>query len=135
MPMGKLLFAATLFILTLAGCKSTVDSALTTAFRSSPIPVKLELIVSGLNDPVFMTAPPKDTTRLFIVEQGGRIRIYDALRRTLLPTPFLDISPLITSGGERGLLASAFDPNYDANRQFYVYYTNINGDISIARCL
>jgi glucose/arabinose dehydrogenase len=88
-------------------------------------------ITSGLSSPVDITNAMDGSNRLFIVEQGGRIRIYNGT--TLLPTPFLDISSIITSGGERGLLSLAFHPNYKINRYFFVYYTNLSGDITIAR--
>jgi glucose/arabinose dehydrogenase len=80
---------------------------------------------------VYVTAPPGDTLRLFVVEQGGRVRV---LRRdTLLATPFLDLSGKISSGGERGLLSLAFHPRYATNGRFYVYFTDVNGDIRIVR--
>ena len=76
-----------------------------------------------------------DRTRLFIVEQGGLVRIFDVTTNSLLATPFLNISGIISSGGEQGLLGMAFDPQYATNRQFYVFYTNLVGDIVIARYL
>jgi glucose/arabinose dehydrogenase len=82
-----------------------------------------------------MTAPANDTGRLFIVEQGGLIRIFTVTTSSLLATPFLDISGLISAGGEGGLLGMAFDPQYAANRQFYIFYTNTAGNIVIARYL
>ena len=82
-----------------------------------------------------MTAPADGTSRLFIVEQGGRIRIFDVTTNSLLEPPFLDISGLVSAGGEEGLLGMAFDPQYNANHQFYVYYTNTTGNIVIARYL
>ena len=88
-------------------------------------------ITSGLSSPVDITACNDGSNRLFIVEQGGRIRIHNGT--TLLPTPFLDISTIITSGGERGLLSLAFHPQYKTNRYFFVYYTNLSGDITIGR--
>jgi hypothetical protein len=93
----------------------------------------LQLVTANLSSPVFMTAPPNDATRLFIVEQRGTIRIFDVAGGSLLPTSFLDIDPLVTSGGEQGLLGMAFDPTYGVNGRFYVFYTNTNGDIVIAR--
>jgi glucose/arabinose dehydrogenase len=85
-----------------------------------------------------MTAVPGDNTRLFVVEQGGRIQIFDVTTKSVRAT-FLDISSsgsnLISSGGERGLLGIAFDPSYNTNRRFYVYYTDISGNIVIARYL
>ena len=73
----------------------------------SSIAVKLDPITLGLSAPVFMTAPPGDPNRLFIVEQGGTIQIFNVPTGSLLPTPFLDLSGSITSGGERGLLGFA----------------------------
>jgi glucose/arabinose dehydrogenase len=79
---------------------------------------------------VYLTAPSGDT-RLFIVEQPGRVRIVnDGL---LLGTPFLDITDRVNFGGERGLLSLAFDPAYAANGRFYVYYTGAQGDIIVDR--
>jgi glucose/arabinose dehydrogenase len=59
--------------------------------------------------------------RLFIVEQAGRIRLYDG--KQVGATPFLDISDRVESGGERGLLGLAFHPEYSNNGTFYVNYT------------
>ncbi len=92
--------------------------------------LSLVLVAQGLDAPLYVTAPPGDTQRIFIVEQSGRIRI---LRNgTLLPTPFLDLSGRISSGGERGLLGLAFHPQYAANRRFVVYYTNPSGDTRVS---
>jgi glucose/arabinose dehydrogenase len=88
-------------------------------------------IPSGLSSPVDITNANDGSNRLFIVEQGGRIRIHNGT--TLLSIPFLNISSIITTGGERGLLSLAFHPNYRINRYFFVYYTNLSGDITIAR--
>jgi glucose/arabinose dehydrogenase len=89
-----------------------------------------QAVVTGLASPVYLTAPPGDA-RLFIVEQPGRIRIVKGGQ--LLPTPFLDISARVAYGGERGLLSMAFDPAYATNGVFFVYFTNVNGDIAIER--
>ena len=59
------------------------------------------------------------------------LRIYDGTQ--LLPTPFLDVSGLVTSGGERGLLGLAFHPNYTGNGYFFVNYTDSAGDTVVAR--
>src|SRR5215213_1199003 len=62
--------------------------------------VTLQQVVSGLNLPVAMAHA--GDTRLFIVQQDGRIVIWDGT--SLLPAPFLDIRTLTAAGGERGLL-------------------------------
>jgi glucose/arabinose dehydrogenase len=95
--------------------------------------LKLQTVANNLSSPVFLTVPPGDQTRLFVVEQGGTIKVLDRATGTVLAT-FLTVSG-ITSGGERGLLGLAFDPNYNANGRFYVHYTDANGAIIIARFL
>jgi glucose/arabinose dehydrogenase len=69
--------------------------------------------------------------RLFVVQQGGRIVVWDGTR--LLPDPFLDITSRVLSGGERGLLGIAFHPRYAQNGFFYVNYTDLQGHTVIAR--
>jgi hypothetical protein len=77
-------------------------------------------VVSGLSFPVFVTAPAGDA-RLFLVEQGGLIRVIED--GNLLSTPFLDVSSLVACCGERGLLGLAFAPDYAASGVFYVNFT------------
>jgi len=76
---------------------------------------------SGFTSPLGIANAGDGTNRLFIVEQGGRIRIWNGTQ--VLATPFLDISALVLSGGEQGLLGLAFHPNYESNGFFYVNYT------------
>ena len=84
-------------------------------------------IAGGFSLPLFVTAPPNDTSRLFVVEQGGLIRIIDLATRTVKPTPFLDLSDEISFVSEEGLLGLAFDPNYATNGRFYVNYVAPGG--------
>jgi len=93
--------------------------------------IRLEPIISSLTNPVAITHAGDGSGRLFITEQGGRILIYDGSE--LLPAPFLDISALLSTGGERGLLSVAFHPDYASNGHFYVNYTNTDGHTVIAR--
>src|SRR6266404_3791315 len=76
-------------------------------------------VASGLSSPLFVTAPPGDFDRLFIVQQGGQIRILNLNTGSLNATPFLTVSNILT-GGEQGLLGLAFDPDYATNGKFYV---------------
>jgi glucose/arabinose dehydrogenase len=87
-------------------------------------------VASGLSAPLYLTAPPGETSRLFVVEQTGGIRIIKS--GTLLETPFLDISGRISSGGEQGLLGLAFDPNYASSGRFFVHYTDPAGDTRVS---
>ncbi len=78
---------------------------------------------AGLASPIGIANAGDGTNRLFIIEQGGRIRIWNGTQ--LLATPFLNISSLIFGGPgtEQGLLGLAFHPNYETNGLFYVNYT------------
>ena len=88
------------------------------------------LVVSGLSAPLRVTAPAGDFQRLFVVEQGGRIRIVkDGL---LLGGSFLDLSGRISSGSERGLLGLAFHPRYRRNGRFFVNYTDPQGNTVVS---
>jgi len=83
------------------------------------------VVASGLTDPVFLSSPPDDTNRIFIVERAGRIRIHKHGQSTTTLLTFLDIDPKVdsTTDGEMGLLGLAFDPSYATTRFFWVYYT------------
>lgn len=113
-------------LLTACGSDSNSGNAAPTSTS-----LKLQTVASNLSSPVLLTSPPGDQTRLFVVEQGGTIRILDRATGNVLST-FLTVTG-ITSGGERGLLGLAIDPNYNANGRFYVDYTDANGVITIAR--
>ncbi len=84
----------------------------------------------NLNSPVDLQHAGDD--RLFVVEQGGLIKILD-LNGNVNPTAFLDISGQVSGGSEQGLLGLAFHPDYANNGFFYVNYTKTNGDTRIAR--
>jgi glucose/arabinose dehydrogenase len=96
---------------------------------SSAFALDTELIQSGFNNPVFLTAPAGDS-RLFVVERTGKIQV----RSGNTWSTFLDITGQVDSSGERGLLGLAFDPNYATNRTFYVdYIDNTTKSTQIAR--
>jgi Ca2+-binding RTX toxin-like protein len=90
-------------------------------------------VASGLSQPLFATAPPDDTGRLFLVEKTGQIKILDLVTGQVLATPFLDVSGQISTDGERGLLGLAFDPDFASNGFFYVDLINPAGDAEIRR--
>src|SRR3989442_13477628 len=67
---------------------------------------RLTALVSGLNQPVYVAVPPGDAKRLFIVEKTGTIQIFAFGH--IFKKPFLDITSMVASDGERGLLSMAF---------------------------
>ena len=85
-------------------------------------------VAGGFTEPLYVTAPPGDTNRLFVVQQTGQILIINLPSRTVNARPFLDIASEITiEGHEQGLLGMAFDPNYAINGRFYLNYTAPGG--------
>ncbi len=107
-----------------AATGSSASSAETTQARPSAAGVKL-VNVGKFDTPVHVTAPPGDTRRVFVVEQGGTIRVVRGGKR--VSRPFLDLRSKVTAGGEQGLLSMAFAPDYARTRRFYVNYTDKSG--------
>ena len=97
----------------------------TQAYDPAAFSLELEPVLSGLRQPLFLASPPDGSGRLFVVEQGGTIRI--AQDGQVLARPYLDISSLVVAGGERGLLGMAFHPRYAENGRFFVMYTAREG--------
>jgi glucose/arabinose dehydrogenase len=85
--------------------------------------------IGTFDSPVYVTAPPGDRRRVFVVEQYGRVKIFRDGK--IVGRPFLDIRDRVSAGGERGLLSLAFAPDYASSGLFYVYYTAQDGDIRI----
>ncbi|MEO6314630.1 MAG: PQQ-dependent sugar dehydrogenase [Chitinophagaceae bacterium] len=98
--------------------------------------VAFESVINSTTAPGLLTNPidivnaGDNSNRLFIVQQGGVIKVYDQSMAYL--GDFLTVTG-ITSGGEQGLLSMAFHPDYETNGYFFVYYNNAAGDIEVAR--
>ena len=116
MPFGRFAWAA---IFT-AGLTVSLHAQLTTTE-----------VARDLDSPVAAVADPTDPETLFVVEQGGLMRI--ARNGTLLDTPFLDLRSVTRSEGERGLLGMALAPDFVESRRFFVNFTDRSGDTVVAR--
>ena len=92
--------------------------ALAAAARAAPTLVP---VGGTFDNPIYVASPPRDTSRLFVVQRAGVIRV--VRDGTLLPTPFLDLSAIVSTDDERGLLSIAFPPDYATTGLFYVYLT------------
>jgi len=90
------------------------------------------VFASGLDRPLFLTHAGDQSGRIFVIEKIGRILIYqDGIQ---MDEPFLDIVQLVNSrDSERGLLGLAFHPDYAENGQFFINYTDLNGNTVVAR--
>jgi len=99
---------------------------------AAPVVLELEIVASGLNLPVYATAPAGDASRVFVLElYSGLIRLVKD--GVVQPTPFLDLSATILGNGERGLLGMAFHPDFATNRFFYVFYNTLDGATNLVR--
>jgi glucose/arabinose dehydrogenase len=105
--------------------------ALALALPSTASALRLRRVATGFDNLTQVTAPRRGDRAgvLYLVEQEGQIfRRLNGRNRL-----FLDIRNSVLDGGERGLLSLAFDPGYETNRFVYVYYTNNDGNIRVAR--
>ena len=79
--------------------------------------------------PLYVTSPPGDPTRIFVVERGGTVRVLK--NGALLPTPFINVTDEVGEGGERGLLSLAFAPDYAISGLVYTFATQPNGTLVV----
>jgi len=89
-----------------------------------PADVTLEPVpgISGLSAPLGLNHAGDGSGRIFIVEQGGTVRVVTG-DGTLLAEPFVDLGDRVVSGGEQGLLDIAFHPQFATNGLFYLHYS------------
>lgn len=99
-------------------------------FTSIAQTITLTPFATGFSDPVEIAHCGDD--RLFVVEQGGAIKIVNS-DGSVNSDNFLNLSSIISTGSERGLLGLAFHPDYESNGYFFVNYTNTSGNTVIAR--
>ena len=92
-------------------------------------------ISTGLSVPVDIVNAGDGSNRLFIVEQGGTVKVRNGATVTQFANFGLSGANILSVGGERGLLSMAFHPGYDGgnNRYFFIYYTDLSGNIAVAR--
>lgn len=117
-----------------AGCGSSSSNP---APPPPPPSLQVELVpvASGFGSPLDIQQAGDGSGRLFVVEQGGRIKIIQ--NGSVLATPYLDLAAVpnfLVSGGETGLLGLAFHPSFSSNGCLYVNYTTtrLNGSLQTA---
>jgi glucose/arabinose dehydrogenase len=87
----------------------------------------------SFNMPVGALQAPGDASRWFIVEQGGKVRVFANQAGTSSASDFIDLSTRVTCCGETGLLGLAFHPGFPANPQVYLSYTTTVGGQLVSR--
>jgi glucose/arabinose dehydrogenase len=101
-------------------------------FDPGAVDLSLELVIDGLDSPVFATGAGDGSNRIFVLEKAGVIVVSDENGQQ--PQTFLDIRDRVrSSASEQGLLGLAFHPQFAQNGRFFLYYTDNNGDTTISR--
>ena len=105
--------------------------------QGSNIPLRTTRVMVGLTWPTHLAFAPGDSSRIYVTEKPGRVRVYDLASDTLLPEPMLDIDPLVGGGignvSEQGLLGIAFHPQFQSNGYVYLNYTANNWATVVVR--
>jgi glucose/arabinose dehydrogenase len=114
-----------------AGCAGGDDPSETPSLPLSPGPLALVEVAGGFEAPLQAVSAPGEPGRLYVVEQAGRIRVLDAETGAVEADPFLDLTSLVTAGGEQGLLALAFHPGFPSDPRLYVHYSDLEGDTRV----
>jgi glucose/arabinose dehydrogenase len=82
--------------------------------------------VGNFAAPVAIAAPPGDASRVFVVEQGGIVRLIKD--GAVVGAPFADLTAAVhVGGGEEGLLGLAFPPDYATSGLAYVFLVGAGG--------
>ena len=90
-----------------------------------------ELVVTGLSHPVAFVQDPSRWNVQLIAEQRGHIRVF--ADGALVDTDFLDLSDVVSTSPDGGLLGLAFAPDYAASGRFFVNFTDANDNTVISR--
>ncbi len=116
------------------GTTSTVLNLTVNVTNDGPDNFRVRRIALGFTEPVFLTTAEADPSgRLFVVERAGRIRSIDPATGAISPVALLDIRGQTTTDSERGLLGFAPSPDFFVTGTFYVFLTNLAGDIEVRR--
>ena len=76
----------------------------------------------GFAAPTSITVVPDG--RLIVTERAGRVRVVLPGRTGYEPVPFLQLTNIEATVGERALINLALDPAFAANGHYYVFYTS-----------
>ncbi len=98
------------------------------AAAQTPSPIVFNVIgsVGDFARPLKVVSQPDNSDFLYVIEQNEadvHVLVFNGTTFVKQAAPFLDLTGKVSTGGERGLLSIAFDPDFANNNFFYVYYT------------
>lgn len=117
---------------------ATLDLAVTVT-NVGPDGFRVRRVGTGFSQPVYLTAFPDGSGRVLVVERAGRVRLLNPATGFVFPDSFIDLRPLVSTDGERGMLGLALAPNFWSTAQgglggtFFVLLTNTSGNITVRR--
>lgn len=89
-------------------------------------------VASGLSAPVQVASARDGSRRLFVVEQGGLVRVVSD--GTVRAKAYLDLTGRVATGGEQGLLGLAFHPQFGSKPFVFAAYTRkSDGALQVSR--
>src|SRR3954464_10196994 len=130
MRLRPLLVSAVLIAASIVAC-AAVSEAVTPTRAPGRVTVTFHKVVGGFSSPVYVTAARDGSRRLFVVQQGGTVRLVKS--GVVQGTAYLNIASEVLSGGEQGLLSIAFHPNSAKHPLVYAAYTRGDGALQVSR--
>jgi len=132
--MAPALLLPCLTLLTAAACGSPIDAwqepEADNSTEGAPT-LALEVVRTDLNSPVFLCSAPGDSSRLFILEQAGRLRML--INGEFDNHDLIDLTAKTNTVSERGLLGMAWHPRFPHMPFVYLHYSSTEGDTIISR--
>jgi len=111
----------------------TVKPTTKTSHTTSEPKAQLALFATGLGSPTsIVSSGVAGDKRLFVLDQNGKVNVVNSTG-TVVPEPFLDVSSIVMTGGETGLLGMAFSPHYATDGFFYVDYIDKDLNTVVSR--
>lgn len=124
------------YLVQLSVSDGTTSAALdlaVTVTNVGPDAFRVTRVGAGFVQPLYLTAVPDGSGRVFVVERQGRIRILNPANGAIAAAPFLDVTGQISTDSERGLLGFAPAPDFNASGNVFVFLTAPGGQIQIRR--
>jgi glucose/arabinose dehydrogenase len=101
---------------------------------SSQAKIGVEQVTKGFERPVWAGVPKGVSSKLWVMEQAGRVWIVDEKTGSRSSEPFLDIQKDVSrKGNEEGLLGLAFAPDFEKSGRYYVNFTDKDKQTRIVR--
>ena len=86
------------------------------------------------NEPLGLLQAPGNDNTFYVLEKTGRARAVPAANTSTTTHDFINLSDVVVTESEGGLLGMAFHPNYATNRFVFVVYTpNVPGTGFVTR--